>query len=69
MLGAAAVAVFIVLLILKLSGVTSDLSWWWVWSPALAYVGIIVLLIGWVKLVFFPSKWRRALQERLKRWF
>lgn len=68
-MGPVFVAVFIVLLILKITGVAADLSWWWVWSPFIVYVGIIVALFGFIKLVFFPSAWRRRLREKLKRWF
>lgn len=69
MLGAVAVAVFIVLLILKLTGVASELSWWWVWSPAIAYVGIIVAVVGFLKFVFFPSPLVQRMRDMFARLF
>lgn len=45
-------ATFIVLLVLKLTGL-ADISWWWVFSPMLIAVGLGILgaglyLIAWL---------------------
>lgn len=54
---------FIVFLILKLTG-TIDWSWWWVTAPIWIPVAFIILLIT-VTVVLFPKEFVNGLKESI----
>lgn len=54
---------FIVFLILKLTG-TIDWSWWWVTAPIWIPVAFVILIVG-VTVVLFPKEFIESLKESI----